>query len=164
MSEKELFVENPLAIAGLFGKGVFLPVAQSLSSFQLVGQCKSGILHLVCVSPQGDEFQGSCNTIHKIMSALVIKGKQMQPADYGILNLETLKSMDQISVLFNDLKPSHVVFWLNQWNLNDIGEIPFYTVCELEKFNAIRCHDVITVLSDVERKQQCWSSVKALLV
>jgi hypothetical protein len=160
MTENELFVDNPLALKGLFSSGVYAVPEQKSGGYVYLGPGEKGILNIVYYD--GSEVPTEALiSLNKIMKAVKIGQSHMQPGDFAVINAATVMSEDRLSDIIKDFKPEKVIIWADQW-FAPLKEILFYQQIRINGVDILRCHQLETVVADEDRKRECWSSVKLL--
>jgi hypothetical protein len=155
MTENKLFVDNPLTLIGLYGQGVFLVPEAKNTAFKYTGKGLKGILNVVYYD-ENEMSQESLTALHKIMSALKLKAD-----DFALINAAKIDAQDKILAILEDFNPIKVIIWADQW-FSPSDEVRFYQQINKENIAVLRCHSMDTVISDEERKRECWSSIQLL--
>lgn len=158
MSDSGVYVENPLSLTGLFGEGLFLPPERKKRKFLYYGRGDLGILHVVKY-PQNAVSNEAKNIIGKIMSAIKFKNTTIQPEDYAMINLSDRGEAEIEKDIIPDFVPAFLILW------SDIPSTPgslFYKAEEKNGVRVLQCHSVETMISDPERKSECWRAMKEL--
>lgn len=158
MEENEMFVDNPLAITGLFNEGVFLVSDQQSRQFQYHGAGNLKILHIMdydMPSIPEKAFQ----VLDKLMGAVKWQGKLLEPIDYAVINAANVLSVNKLAEIVDDFMPEKVIVWTDKWYAPD-KEVLFYQNAQWGSIAVLRCHALHTVVSDADRKRECWSAIK----
>lgn len=160
MTENELFVDNPLALTGLFPGGVFIPREGEQHKFEYHGRGDKRVLNIVYYDmPQLPEklFE----KLEKIMSAVVWNQEKLIASDYAIVNASKVMMDNRLTEIVADFKPTKTIVWMDQWQSSE-KEVLFYQMAQWPETEMLRCHALHTVLADADRKKECWLAVKRL--
>ncbi|MBL7812465.1 MAG: hypothetical protein JNL57_09610 [Bacteroidetes bacterium] len=160
MQDSGLNVDNPMALAGLYGDGVFLPPDMRLWPFAIDGGYAKGILNIVSMSGNSQCPPPLRNTLVQIMGGLKKPENKLTIADFGILNLQAQKVNCTPESVIAGMEPRHVILWLDSWE-GESPEIRFYETGMLDGLQILRCHSLPTMLADGERKKVCWNAIRA---
>lgn len=157
MNESELFVDNPLALGGLFGQGVFL-AGEKKQATEGIPAAGTEILVLLHYPELPKLPPKALQVLQKIMEAVKISGKPLVEEDYAVVNSGRL---DQPIIDFvANTGAKKVILWADSWPL-ETREIVFYQKGMLENVEMLRCHSLHTVMADAERKKACWTAIRA---
>ena len=160
MTENELFVDNPLALTGLFPGGVFIPREGEQHKFEYHGRGDRRVLNIVYYDmPQLPEklFE----KLEKIMSSLVWNQEKVIASDYAVVNASKVMMDNRLTEIIADFKPKKTIVWMDQWQSSE-KEVLFYQLAQWPETEVLRCHALHTVLADADRKKECWLAVKRL--
>jgi hypothetical protein len=158
MKENGLFVDNPLELTELFCSGVFLVPEPEDRTFDYKGAGNLKILNMVYY----DERQipaKAMEVLGKLMSAIKVGGKGLTPSDYSVINAATVLAEDRLTEIIQDFDPQKLIIWSDEW-FSPQPAPAFYVESKLNDVAFLRCHALQTVVSDEERKRECWASVK----
>jgi hypothetical protein len=156
--ENSLFVDNPLELTGLFGKGVYLVPDQQKRNFQYVGAGNLKILNVLFYDNSGIP-EKALEVLSKLMGAIKVDNKNLVPADYAVINAASVLSENRLEEIIADFQPDKIIVWSDTWFATS-KELGFYQIATLEGVQGLRCHSLQTVVTDDERKRECWASVK----
>jgi len=156
MNENELFVDNPLALAGLFEGGIYL--ASNLKPLtEAVSVEKTEILVLLHYPELIQLPPKAFQLLNKIMSAVKWNGKMVDTSNYLVMNSGKLE-VDIDETILNSAA-SKILLWSDVWPMSQ-KEIPFYKTKSEENVDILRCHSLHTVMADPERKKACWGAIR----
>lgn len=159
MTENELFVDNPLQIAGLYNQGLFVFADKAKTKFSYTGLGVKGILHIVFYPTSQNIPAKAITVLQKIMQALEFKGAKLTDEDYMIINASTKEGYLSIDEIVTDVNPHKIVVWTDLWN-DSLQEVIFYKKQKLLNVDILRCHGIDTVVQDEERKKACWAAIR----
>lgn len=160
MTENPLFVENPLQISGLFGQGVFVIPESKNRKYTYFNSGEMGILN-VFFYENSEIPASSFSALEKIMKAVNFNGKSAYPKGYAIINAATVNADDVLFEIMNDFNPVKTIVWTDKW-ISLQKEIVYYNCGNGQLQDVLRCHSIETVVSDDDRKRECWSAIKQL--
>lgn len=160
MNENELFVDNPLALTGLFGKGIFLPRQEQSESKPGAEENQTPVLVMLHYPSLPVLPPTALQTIGKIMQAVNWNGKPLTGADYAVVNSGRLPENVTPDQYLQQSKASKVILWSDNWPFSG-QEIIFYNQRRVENVEILRCHSLHTVMADKDRKSVCWTAIQA---
>jgi hypothetical protein len=158
MKESGLFVDNPLELTELFGGGVFLVPEMQERNFVYHGAGNLKILNVLYYD-QRDIPPKALEVLSKLMFAVKFSGKNLEATDYSVINAASVLSENRLEDIIADFQPQKLIVWSDDW----FGPLPaptFYQETQLSGISVLRCHALQTVVTDEERKRECWSSIK----
>lgn len=158
MKENGLFVDNPLELTELFGAGVFLVPEPEDRAFDYKGAGNLKILNMVYYDEREIPAK-AMDVLARLMSAVKVGGKGLTPSDYAVINAAGVLAEDRVAEIVQDFQPQKLIIWSDEWFSPQPAPL-FYTDSQLNEAALLRCHSLQTVISDEERKRECWASIK----
>lgn len=159
MSDNSQIVENPLELLSLFPSGMYVFNDRPVFRYNYDGNFEKKILNIFSMDIKAHANPYLSDHLYVIMCALKLDGQLLEMNDFGVLNVKKLENPASFEEILEEFEPKKTIFWLDSWE--DVHtEIRFYETGKINNFEVLRCHALLTMYQDPERKKICWEALK----